>query len=77
VASLDAGGDVRFANAVLQIRWSGNGFPFHPVSEDLFYIDFFCFADNDFRFEFDDTGRVRYLVFEDGDGNTVKAEKVH
>ena len=66
-----------FSNAVLQIRWAGNGFPFHPVSETLFFIDFFWFADDDFRFELDDTGRVRHLVFEDYEGNLVKAEKVH
>jgi pimeloyl-ACP methyl ester carboxylesterase len=77
VESLDANGQVRFANAVLQIRWAGNGFPFHPVSETVFYIDFPWFVDDDFRFEFDEAGRVTYLVFEDGEGKTVRAEKVH
>lgn len=77
VESLDAKGGVRFANAVLQIRWAGNGFPFHPTSETLFYIDFPWFADDDFHFEIDADGRVTHLVFEDGEGKTVRAEKVH
>ena len=77
VESLDANGQVRFANAVLQIRWAGNGFPFHPVSETVFYIDFPWFVDDDFRFEFDEAGRVTHLVFEDSEGKTVRAEKVH
>lgn len=77
VASLDSEGEVRFANAVLQIRWAGNGFPFHPVSETVFYIDFPWFIDADFRFELDSSGRVTHLVFEDGEGRTVRAPKVH
>ena len=77
VKSLDAAGDVRFANAVLQIRWAGDGFPFHPLSESLFYIDFPWYIEQDFRFEIDSSGRVTHLVFEDSRGREVRAEKVH
>lgn len=77
VQSLDEEGDERFANAVLQIRWGGNGFPFHPVSEAEFFIDFPWFAGVEFEFEMDESGQVTHLIFEDSAGETVRMEKVH
>lgn len=77
VETLDADGEVRFANAVLQIRWDGDGFPFHPSDETTFYIDFPWFLELDFTVETDDSGRVTHLTFVNSDGSTVRMEKVH
>lgn len=77
VETRSSSGEPLFENATLQIRWNGDGFPFHPVSETDFYIDFPWFIDLDFRFETDDSGRITHLVFETRDGETVRMEKVH
>lgn len=77
VESLGSEGEILFSNATLQIRWGGNGFPFHPFSDTGFYIDFPWFLDVDFHVETDASGNVSYLVFEDAAGETVRMEKVH
>lgn len=77
IETLDPSGQPRFSNAVLQIRWDGDGFPFHPVAATTFYIDFPWFIDMDFRFDLDESGRVTHLVFVDGEGQEVRMEKVH
>lgn len=70
-------GETLFENAILQIRWNGDGFPFHPVSETEFYIDFPWFIDLELRFEENASGRITHLVFETRDGETVRMERVH
>lgn len=77
VESLQPDGEPRFRNATLQIRWNGDGFPFHPLSETEFYIDFPWFFGVDFRFEIDGSGEVTHLLFETADREEVRMEKVH
>lgn len=77
VSSLDADGDVLLSNAVLQIRWGGDGFPFHPVSVTQFFIDFRWYLDLAFRFELAESGTVESLVLENASGDTVRMKKVY
>lgn len=77
VETLAASGEVLFRNATLQIRWNGDGFPFHRTSAQDFYVDFPWLLDVDFRFELDESNSVTHLAFEDREGEMVRMEKVH
>ncbi|MFP3941614.1 MAG: alpha/beta hydrolase [Thermoanaerobaculia bacterium] len=77
VETLGREGEVLSRNATLQIRWNGDGFPFHPTSERNFFIDFPWFLGTEFRFELDASGAVTHLSVEDGRGDPVRMEKVH
>lgn len=77
VETLGPDGDPLSSNATLQIRWDGDGFPFHPISRTEFFIDFAWLIDVDFRFETDESGEVTHLLFESAEGDEVRMEKVH